>query len=313
MESLETKLFELARTCDDAEKLRKALDSNELGSPRLDENQNELPLDSSGSEGRGDVNRLRDEDGRNILHHCVANRKSQQGFAYLLRKYPQLLLAADYQGLTVLHLTVINGNLPLLRFLCGEGRKSMAAGNFRLLLHAPDNELHSCLHWAVVCLEDACLQVLLQTAAEDAFGSGVGSTSTGQHILTTRDVHGATPLHYAAQAGSKRMRAPSAGSVRIISTTGKSKENFSDKNNKQRFDLWTGENEELPPTSKSAATKKWALRILKRILQSGQVSVDSRDNEGRTPLLWAASSGMLRLILLKITNNKKTLLKIRRK
>jgi ankyrin repeat protein len=270
-----------------------------------------------------DVSRLRDEDGRNILHHCVANRRSQACFAYLLRRYPQLLLAADYQGLSVMHLAVINGNLPLLRFLCGEGRKCMAAGNFRLLLNAPDNELHSCLHWAVVCLEEACLQVLLQAAAEERTNASpaaaTATTTAGVHQqqsiqpnlsnnppvgLAVRDIHGATPLHYAAQAASRRMRSLSAarknGHTENINSSDFNQDyNLGSDSEETRIDdgrpdsqtdkLEKGKTERRSDDKDSMS--KVALRILKRILQSGQVNVDCRDNEGRTPLLWAASSG----------------------
>jgi ankyrin repeat protein len=277
MDSPEANLFELARTCDSVDRLRSSLDSYELGKTTLDENHNELPV--TGGDQGVDVSRLRDEDGRSILHHCVANRRSQNCFEYLLRRYPQLLLAADYQGLTLMHLAVINGNVSLLRFLCGSGRKSISPNNFRLLLNAPDNELHSCLHWAVVCLEDSCLQLLLQAAAEQK--SVAMGNDTEPNVLAVRDVHGATPLHYAAQAGSRRMRTVSAGSNEAPF--------FGPDDARASLD---SSSQDVPVASGSQdITKRLALRILKRILQSGQVPIDCRDNEGRTPLLWAASSG----------------------
>ncbi|XP_037086519.1 ankyrin homolog [Pollicipes pollicipes] len=86
---------------------------------------------------------------------------------------PDLLDAADEDGLTPLLLAVISGQQPLLTLLLERG----ADKDWR------DHERHSAVHWATVCGELGLLDVLLEAGAN----------------ASTPDIHGAYPIHYAAQ------------------------------------------------------------------------------------------------------------------
>lgn len=76
-------------------------------------------------------------------------------------------------GYTPLHLAVIAGNKTMLRYLLDQG------ADVNLL----DTERHSCVHWATVCGELDSLDAVLDAGAE----------------ASVADIHGAYPLHYAAQ------------------------------------------------------------------------------------------------------------------
>ena len=190
-------LFELARTCSNAEKFKNVLEQFEKQSSRLDENNNPTGYPSL---PQNVICNLRDADGRTLLHHCVANYTDQQACCQLLIKnYPQLVLTPDYQGYTIIHLAVLDGNTKLLRFLCTKGKQLIDEPVFRLLLQSADNELHSALHWSVICQEYACLEVLIETAEQLAAQDDPKSKDKATNLLgvNMRDIHGATCPHYA--------------------------------------------------------------------------------------------------------------------
>ncbi|XP_013098398.2 protein phosphatase 1 regulatory subunit 12A [Stomoxys calcitrans] len=108
-------------------------------------------------------------------------------------------------------------------------------------VNAVDKEGHSVVHWATVCGEVGALRAVLAAGAN----------------VTTPDINGGSPLHYAAQMCG-------------ASYEGK-----------------------LSPMS----SHKLALEILAVLLAHPQCSVDAEDKDGRQPLLWAASAGSAKAIM----------------
>ncbi|KAM7362243.1 uncharacterized protein ACRADG_013030 isoform 2-T2 [Cochliomyia hominivorax] len=108
-------------------------------------------------------------------------------------------------------------------------------------VNAVDKEGHSVVHWATVCGEVGALRSVLAAGAN----------------VTTPDINGGSPLHYAAQMCG-------------ASYEGK-----------------------LSQTNSS----KLALEILGILLAHPQCSVDVQDKDGRQPLLWAASAGSAKAVI----------------
>ena len=96
----------------------------------------------------------------------------------------------------------------------------------------------------VVCGHYECLELLLQQRAE----------------ASSADIHGAYPLHYAAQMPSDTSVSVTVSAAVAVTNTA-----------------------EAPRSSST-------LRFLERLLEYG-VEVDPLDADRRQPLLWAASSG----------------------
>ncbi|RWS03352.1 ankyrin repeat-containing protein-like protein, partial [Dinothrombium tinctorium] len=177
--------------------------------------------------------KIRDENNRTLLHYCAETKDPQCGQC-LIDLSKNLLHLQDDEGYTVLHLAVINGNKIFTKFLCQKLTDEKEKEQF---LNCGDNEGHTAFHWATVCNEIACIDILHEEGASPA----------------VPDIHGAHPLHYASQMCG------------FSSETGKS--------------------------------SKIGLELLRKLLTFPGVIVDCKDNDGRTPLLWAASSGSSEAIL----------------
>ncbi|CAM1325531.1 nphp-2 (predicted) [Pycnogonum litorale] len=168
----------------------------------------------------------RDRSGKTALHYATDSH--QPACAELvLNADPSIIDVQDEEGYTALHLAVINGNIPVARFLLSRNADSNKA----------DKEKHSIVHWATVCGELECLDLLFEVGANAA----------------TPDIHGAYPLHYAAQ-----MCGPSGEMGNGDTQTG--------------------------------------LAVLRKLIQLG-MNVNVCDQDGRHPLLWAASAGSSDAIL----------------
>nr|XP_027223762.1 serine/threonine-protein phosphatase 6 regulatory ankyrin repeat subunit A-like [Penaeus vannamei] len=139
---------------------------------------------------------------------------------------PALLQARDEDGYTPLHLATIAGNKAVVKYLISKGAD----------ISALDNEKHTVIHWATVCGEVELLELLIEAGANPS----------------TPDIHGAYPLHYAAQM--------------------------------------------CGPNSEMGNDIRVGLMVLRKLLQSG-VDVSVTDQDGRQPLLWAASAGSADAIL----------------
>ena len=116
--------------------------------------------------------RLKDRTGKTAVHYC-ADSQSSACLDQILDLHPTLLDRGDNEGCTPLILAVLAGNTNIIRHL--------VARNARI--DAVDSEQHSAVHWAVVCGELEALDVLCNSGAQ----------------INTPDIHGAYPIHYAAQ------------------------------------------------------------------------------------------------------------------
>lgn len=172
----------------------------------------------------------RDVNGRSLLHYC-AECPSTGCVSALMKNKLSLISEQDKDGYTILHLAVINGNYKMVSWLCKDARALLSENVFTQFLNAGDSEGHSAYHWAVVCNEFRCLDILTDAGAS----------------VAVQDIHGAHPIHYAAQ-----MSSPHNGISR---------------------DSRTG------------------LDTLKKLLDYPKININARDKDGRSPLLWAASSG----------------------
>lgn len=175
-----------------------------------------------------------DRTGKTALHYCAENT-TVDAAQLLLKANPALINQPDEEGYTPLHLAVIAGNRTMLRYLLDHGAE----------VNLLDNERHSVVHWATVCGELEALDVILEAGAE----------------ASVEDIHGAYPIHYAAQmCGNSKKMIGSGSAGGPLGGPGSS----------QRY---TG------------------LSALKKLINHG-VPVDVIDRDGRQPLLWAASSGI---------------------
>ncbi|XP_055344534.1 protein phosphatase 1 regulatory subunit 12A-like isoform X2 [Paramacrobiotus metropolitanus] len=184
-----------------------------------------------------------DRSGRTCLHYCAEYARLECA-DYLItflgdRESGSVQAFLDHQdneGFTALIIAVINGHRAMVRSLTAKGAN--------VNLH--DKERHTAVHWATVCMQLECLDELLNGSAEASLA----------------DIHGAYPLHYAAQmsAAGKSTAADPAPS--------------SEPNN----------------TTNGSASAAPGLAFLRRLIGAG-VAVDALDQDKRTPLLWAASSG----------------------
>ncbi|XP_076305815.1 uncharacterized protein LOC143222756 [Tachypleus tridentatus] len=161
----------------------------------------------------------RDRNGKTALHYCTENRDLTCA-DLILKSEPSLLNEQDEEGYTALHLAVINGNELMTKYLIHKGAD----------VNIVDSEMHSCIHWATVCGELECLDILIDAGGNPA----------------TPDIHGAYPIHYASQM--------------------------------------------CGPNSEMGNNMELGFAVLSKLLARG-VSVLVRDQDGRQPLLWAASAG----------------------
>jgi ankyrin repeat protein len=173
------------------------------------------------------------------LHYCAENTTAD-GAQLLVKANPALVNQPDEEGYTPLHLAVIAGNRTMLRYLLDHGAE----------VNLLDNERHSVVHWATVCGELESLDVVLDAGAE----------------ASVEDIHGAYPIHYAAQMCGNNKKTMGSGDG-------------------------SGQGGGGGPASSQRYT---GLAALKKLINHG-VPVDVIDRDGRQPLLWAASSGIITL------------------
>lgn len=218
----------------------------------------------------------------------------------------KLWFAQDLDGLTILHMAVISCNLPLIKHLVYEHPYSVQLKP--RLLDLADNEHHSALHWAIMTQNVECIQLLLESPG-------------GIELVHQRDLNGASPLHYATQTTQyNRLRRKLDLMLRTTTTT----TTKSSRDDKTREDITTNE---LGSNKTRAANVDWIStntdrlddavtkqdlddstqattttsldhddhqdhqEILQLFLSLENIQIDCIDNDRRTPLLWAASSG----------------------
>ena len=173
----------------------------------------------------------RDRNGRSLLHYC-AECTGILCAQILIQSRPHSIINQDNDGYTILHLAVINGNTSMVTYLTSSIKSLISSDQlFIQFLNAGDTEGHTAFHWATVCNELSCLDILYSSGAS----------------ASLPDIYGAHPVHYAAQ-----MTAPSNSINRDV---------------------------------------RIGLKVLRKILSYQRVDPNCQDKDGRTPLLWAASSG----------------------
>ncbi|XP_069186277.1 uncharacterized protein [Procambarus clarkii] len=114
----------------------------------------------------------RDRTGKTALHYCAEN-PTLSCIDQVVEADPSLLKARDEDGYTPLHLATIAGNRAVVKYLLTKGAD----------VKSLDNEKHTAVHWATVCGEVDILDLLIDAGGDPS----------------TPDIHGAYPLHYAAQ------------------------------------------------------------------------------------------------------------------
>lgn len=227
---------------------------------------------------------LRDRNGRTALHHCAETMvptpnnssplhprsRSNQLFEIaqiLIKLKPPLVEWQDNEGNIPLHLAVINGNLPLTKlFLRLMSPEQVNIGDY---------ELHTTVHWATVCGELECLAVVVESGGVDC---------------ATADIYGAHPLHYATQSFVAATGIDIPGNMNgttIKPSNGRVNSAF------YRTSL---------AHQRQSIRRTNGMRILHYLLSRPNVDVNCADNEGRTPLLWAASSGKFELNIFHFNN-----------
>ncbi|KAF2367865.1 Ankyrin repeat-containing domain [Trinorchestia longiramus] len=114
----------------------------------------------------------RDRNGKTALHYCTDN-PTLACIDQVVAADPSLLSAQEEDGHTPLHLATIAGNRVVAKYLLTRGAD----------VNALDDEKHTAIHWATVCGEQQLLEMLMETGGDPS----------------TPDIHGAYPIHYAAQ------------------------------------------------------------------------------------------------------------------
>ena len=202
-----------------------------------------------------------------------AANKCLECFRFLSERCgPEQAAELDSDGLSVLHLAVISCNLALVRHL--------TAGPSELLqplVGLVDNERHSALHWAVITNSLRSVRLLVRRV--------------GLELVHGPDLNGATPLHYATQTGDYPKYRRQLRSMLQASGSGEPADGGGGGGGGGREEEEEGEEGSSKPRSGSLA-------ILKYLVRLPGVNLEVRDNDQRTPLLWAASSGNRDAILL---------------
>lgn len=115
---------------------------------------------------------FKDRTGKNAIHYCAENQNITC-IEQIISKDHDLVNLKDNDGYTALQLSVMTGNIPMIKFLLSH----------KASIHTLDNDQLSLMHWAVVCGKVEVLDVLFMAGAKPSLP----------------DKHGAHPIHYAAQ------------------------------------------------------------------------------------------------------------------
>ena len=185
--------------------------------------------------------------------HIMSEKESIACVDKILALQPELLNKKDDEGYTPLHLAVIAGNRPVIKYLISRGAD----------INAVDNERHSALHWAIVCGELDALDMLHDAGADPSIP----------------DNHGALPIHYAVQ-----MCSPGSNT--------KDKEFICQMGLKKllswKVDITVKDKEGRDPLLWAASAG--SLYAIKALISNG-ADISSEDKDGLTSLHCAASRG----------------------
>jgi ankyrin repeat protein len=195
----------------------------------------------------------------------------------------------DKDGYSCLHVSVINGNTLLVEYLIKNGAD----------VNITDSEMHSVLHWAVVTGHVPILDILISNKADPE----------------TADIHGAYPIHYAAQMcgqidnWDETIIRDSSQSLTILKKLIEQKVKIDVEDYDQRTPIiWaasSGSSEALLELYKAGsdplkhekdgltalhcAASRGHLNCLKVLIEQCQCSVNIMDNNNCTPIFYAAT------------------------
>ncbi|XP_078592276.1 uncharacterized protein LOC144871122 isoform X2 [Branchiostoma floridae x Branchiostoma japonicum] len=127
----------------------------------------------------------KDSFGKTPLHYTVENTHPDCT-SVLLAANPRLVNVQDGNGYAALHFAAMAGNTVVLERL-------MQSPDVNVNIE--DNEKHTPVHWATVCGHPTCIELLVHHDA----------------TAETADIHGAFPLHYAAQMCGTEYEVPGIG------------------------------------------------------------------------------------------------------
>ncbi|XP_019618685.1 PREDICTED: trichohyalin-like isoform X1 [Branchiostoma belcheri] len=127
----------------------------------------------------------KDSFGKTPLHYTVENTHADCTSALLVAN-ARLVNVQDGNGYAALHFAAMAGNTVVLERL-------MQATDVNIDIE--DNEKHTPVHWATVCGHPKCIELLVHHNASAEIA----------------DVHGAFPLHYAAQMCGTEYEVPGIG------------------------------------------------------------------------------------------------------
>ncbi|XP_065563053.1 serine/threonine-protein phosphatase 6 regulatory ankyrin repeat subunit A-like [Artemia franciscana] len=188
--------------------------------------------------------KIQDATGKTVLHYC-AEQADIRFAKEIVGRNPELVNNKDIDGFTALHLGVIAGNSDFVQLVLGCDAD----------LESQDNELHTAVHWAIVCGDLEILKSLIKHGA----------------LVSIPDIHGAHPLHYAAQVSNNR------SSLELLRYLIKNKADVNAIDNDGRSPvLWAA----------SSGCKEALLEIY-----NAGATITSSDKDGLTALHCAASRG----------------------
>ncbi|CAH1262944.1 INVS [Branchiostoma lanceolatum] len=194
----------------------------------------------------------KDSFGKTPLHYTVENTHADCT-SVLLAANPRLVNVQDGNGYAALHFAAMAGNTVVLERL-------MQSPDVNVNIE--DNEKHTPVHWATVCGHPKCIELLVQHNA----------------TAETADVHGAFPLHYAAQMCGTEYEVPGIG-MHCLSKLVQSRADVNCVDGSRRTPLlWAA----------SAGSAEACLTLFK-----ARADPKSSDKDGLTALHCAASRGHL--------------------
>jgi cytohesin len=245
-----------ARDCQGATPLHKAafVGNDQVLAYLMDSRHSAPGVASSDEAKRVDPALIRDDAGL-LLLHCAAASGSTQCLKYWLDEHggAQPIDSADQRGYTALHYSAFGGHVDGVRLLLAAGASATACSD--------DRELATPLHKACHNGSIECAEMLIAAGAR----------------LDARDAEGALPLHKAVKRGhtqllrflQRQSGAPPASETAMLA---------------DYFESTT--------LHKAAFGKHSGLiNIMLLAAATGDVDLDGRDVDGRTPLHQAAYSG----------------------
>ena len=137
--------------------------------------QNNNPEDVAHFISKGDNVNALDSTNRTALFYCSEN--TDTSCIEQLHKAKVNLNHQDKDGYSCLHVAVMCGNTVIVDYLIKNGAD----------VNITDSEMHSVIHWSVVCGQFSIFEYLIAKNADPE----------------TADIHGAYPIHYAAQMCGK--------------------------------------------------------------------------------------------------------------